>query len=215
MSQAPKSRSRLPLYVGGGFALLFLVGIWALRGYLAKTPPPTKKVVQEVQVIRPPPPPPDTPPPPPPPPEEKLSMAEPQPEPTPSNQPPPSEQLGVDAAATGAGDGFGLVGRPGGRDILAAGGTGSPLAWYGGIVKGEILDWLSSDPAMRASSYSISIKVWVRSDGTIERIAVSGSTGDAARDRQISTALNRRTRFSQPPPPNMPQPITLRIASKS
>ena len=84
--------------------------------------------------------PPETEPPPPPPPEEKVDLAEPEPEPQPSNDPPPGEQLGLDAEGAAGADGFGLAARPGGRDLLASG--GSAYAWYAGLLKSEILDRL-------------------------------------------------------------------------
>lgn len=188
-------------------------GIMLLRGFLATDAPPTKKIVQEIRLIRPPPPPPDVEPPPPPPPEEEVKLQEPQPEPTPSDEPPPGETLGVDAAGTGAGDGFGLVGRPGGRDLLASG--GSAYSWYAGLIKTEILDRLGDEKNVRSGTYSVVVKLWVRQDGTVERFSLGGSSGNADRDRAIETALSRLTRLSQAPPANMPQPISLRIVSRA
>jgi protein TonB len=214
MSAKPKSRSRLPVYIGGGLAVAFLAGIWLVRGYLASAPVPTKKVVQEIQVIRPPPPPPDTPPPPPPPKEEEplQDQQQPPPDPTPSNEPPPGDQLGVDADASGSGDGFGLVGRKGGRDLLASG--GSAFSWYAGQVKNQLLEQLSADPKVRSGSYSVIVKVWVRGDGSIERISLTNTSGDRDRDRLIESILGHMTRVDQAPPANMPQPISLRIVSR-
>jgi protein TonB len=170
-------------------------------------------VVQEVRIIRPPPPPPETEPPPPPPPEEEVHLPEPQPDPIASDEPPPGEQLGVDAAGTGAGDGFGLVGRPGGRDLLATG--GSAFSWYGGLIKNEILDRLGDDRKARSGSYSVMVRIWVRNDGSVEKANLIGSTGDRERDRAIESALSQLTRLSQAPPAGMPQPITLRIVSRA
>lgn len=191
--------------VGGGFALI--------RGILSASPPQSKKVVQEIHVIRPPPPPPDAPPPPPPPPDEKVDVhdPEPEPDPTPSNEPPPSEQLGLDAEGSAGGDGFGLAARKGGRDLLATG--GSAYAWYGGLLKDQILEELGSETKARNGAYSASLKVWVRADGSFERIRLAQSTGNPERDRAIEAALSRLGRAPQAPPPDMPQPITIRIVS--
>lgn len=188
------------LVVGGGVVLL-------IRHFLAGAPPPQKKVAQEIHIIRPPPeelPPP----PPPPPPEEKVDIPDPQqePDPTPSDEPPPSEQLGLDADAGAGSDGFGLAARKGGRDLLATG--GSALAWYGGLMKNEILDCLQQEQRARTGSYSVSLRVWVRQDGSVERFAMPQSTGDQERDRAIEGCAKR---FSQSPPADMPQPVTLRI----
>src|SRR5215470_1715179 len=126
MTKSKVQRRRYLVVIALGLVVSGLgAGAVALvRGFLNSAPPQSKKVVQEIKVIRPPPPPPDLPPPPPPPPEEKVKIPDPQqkPDPTPSNDPPPGDQLGVDAAGEGAGDGFGLVGRPGGRDLIGSAG---------------------------------------------------------------------------------------------
>ncbi len=213
--QAQKFRF-LPLIALAVVVLLAGGGVyWMVRGFLDSAPPPTKKVVQEIHVIRPPPPPPETPPPPPPPPEEKVDVHEPDPEPdpTPSNDPPPSEQLGLDAEGGAGGDAFGLVGHKGGRDLLASG--GSAYLWYAGILKNEILDRLQQDKDVRKGSYSVDVKLWVRPDGSVERVRLTQSTGDRQRDQAIEAALSRMTRISQAPPSDMPQPISLRIVSRA
>lgn len=214
MSSKPKSRI-LPLVIGV-VVLLTAALVWFVRAQLASAPPAGKKVVQEIQVIRPPPPPPDTPPPPPPPPKDEVNVPDPQqpqPDPTPSNEPPPGDQLGVDADGTGGGDGFGLVGRKGGRDLLASG-NGSAFSWYAGLIKTEILERLGDEQKVRIGSYSVMVRVWVRPDGTVERTKLLSSTGNADRDRALEAALARVTRLPQAPPQNMPQPISLRIVSR-
>jgi len=203
----------LPLVALAIVVTLAGVGVfWMVRGFLNSAPPPAKKVVQEIHVIRPPPPPPDEPPPPPPPPEEKVDVHEPDPEPdpTPSNEPPPSEQLGLDAEGGAGGDAFGLVGHKGGRDLLASG--GSAFAWYSGLVKNEILERLQDDQNVRKGAFSVEASVWVRADGTIERIKLAHSTGDKARDKAIEADISQ-ARISQAPPAGMP-PIQLKIVSR-
>jgi protein TonB len=200
-----------------GLAVLVLVagGIFLMvRHFLSQEVPATKKVVQEIRVIRPPPPPPEAPPPPPPPPEEKVDLHEPEPEPDPvqSNEPPPGEQLGLDADGSAGSDGFGLAARKGGRDLLASG--GSAYAWYAGLLKNEILGTLQDEKKVRSGSYSIQVRVWVRPDGSIERIRFTQSSGSGERDKAIEEAITR-IRLSQAPPADMPQPISLRIASRA
>jgi protein TonB len=214
-----KSRSgrRYVPIIAVAAVVLILSGVvvGSLRNMLSGGPPPTKKVVQEIHIIRPPPPPPDEPPPPPPPPEEKVDIATPQdkPDPTPSDDPPPSEQLGLDAEGGAGGDAFGLAGNKGGRDLLAGGGGGSVFGWYAGLLKNAILDSLEAESRARNGGYSVLVKVWVRQDGTIDRVHLEQSSGDRDRDRAIETALSRITRLSQAPPPDMPEPIILRIAA--
>jgi periplasmic protein TonB len=195
------------LLIGGG-------GVWLVSNFLSGEPPPQKKVVQEIRIIRPPPeelPPP----PPPPPPEEEVDVPEPQaePDPVPTDEPPPSEVLGLDAEGTAGGDGFGLAARKGGRDLLASG--GSAFTWYAGLLKNEILDRLQDEKSARAGSYSVTVKVWVKDDGTVERVSITQSSGDRERDRAIEAALSGLTRMSQRPPADMPQPVSLRIVSRA
>jgi periplasmic protein TonB len=194
-------------------ALLFGAVFW-LRSFLGQKVDPPKQVVQEVRIVRPPPPP-ETEPPPPPPPQEEVDVPDPQqqPDPVASDEPPPGDQLGVDAQGTGAGDGFGLVGRPGGRDLLATG--GSVFAWYGGLVKDEILQRLTNDSKVRSGSYSVAVRIWVKHNGQIERATLVGSSGDRERDRAIERVLTQMTQLPQPPPANMPQPINLKIVSRA
>ena len=207
-------KSMMPvLLIGGGIAALGFCGVLMVRSFLSGEAPAPKKLVQEIKVLRPPPPE-ELPPPPPPPPEEKVDLNEPEPEPDPvaNNEPPPGE-LGLDADGTGAGDGFGLVGRKGGRDLLGSG--GSAFAWYAGLLKGEILDQLQEVKAARSGAYSVIVKIWVRSDGSVERIRLAQSSGDRSRDSAIETALARIDRISQGPPADMPQPISLKIVSRA
>lgn len=210
----PASKNLPAVLAIAAIGILVVGAVWWLRSFLGEKVDPPKQVVQEVRIVRPPPPP-ETEPPPPPPPEEQVEVPEPQqqPDPVASDQPPPGEQLGVDAQGTGAGDGFGLVGRPGGRDLLATG--GSVFAWYGSVIKDEILQKLTNDPRIRSGSYSIGVRIWVKHNGEIERATLVGSSGDKDRDRAIESALTRLTQLSQPPPANMPQPINLKIVSRA
>lgn len=189
----------------GAFALV--------RGILNSAPGQPKKLIQEVHLIRPPPPPPDLPPPPPPPPEEKVEVHEPdKPDPAKSNEAPPGEQLGLDAEGGAGGDAFGLVGNKGGRDLLASG--GSVFVWYAGLLKSQILEQLNTENQARHGEYSLTVRVWVRNDGSIDRVRIVQSSGSRERDQAIEAALSRMTRLSQAPPADMPEPISLRIVSR-
>lgn len=207
-------RNRATIAIVLGVALLGLVAVLFIRHIVTSSQPAQKKVVQEVHLIRPPPPPPDEPPPPPPPPEEKVDIPDPQekPEdPTPSNDPPPSENLGLDTEGGAGGDAFGLVGNKGGRDLVGSGPGGSVYQWYAGLLKNEILDQLGANKKVRNGNFKSNIKLWVRRDGSIERVVVS-SSGDRARDSEIESEV-MKMRLSQPPPADWPNPVNLSIAS--
>jgi protein TonB len=212
----PSAWARFRLFLLAGVAIAVVIGAaaWWLKGILDKPLEPTRKVVQEVRIVRPPPPP-EEPPPPPPPPEE-VDVPEPEDLPQPaeqSNEPPPDGPLGIDAEGSGAGDGFGLVGRPGGRDLLASG--GGAFAWYGGVVRDEIRNQLEEDPDVRSGGYTVAVRLWIGKDGQVQRSTLVGSTGDKQRDQAIERALTQLSRLSRPPPEGMPQPLTLRIVSRA
>jgi len=210
----PRKTRFLPVIVGALAVTTIGAGAIALmRSFLQSTPGQPKQLVQQIQLIRPPPPPPDLPPPPPPP-EEKLDIPDPRdkPDPTPSNEPPPGEQLGLDVEGSAGGDEFGLAARKGGRDLLASG--GNAYTWYAGLLKEEILGQLSSEKRARSGEYTVVVRVWVRNDGTVDRVRVAQSSGNRERDQAIEAALSRITRLSQAPPADMPEPISLRIVSR-
>jgi periplasmic protein TonB len=196
----------------GGVAMLaavIAVVFWARHMLAQKSDGPTRSVPQVVQLIRPPPPP--VTPPPPPPPEAKVEQPLPKddPEPAPDNAP---EQLGVDAAGTAGGDAFGLAARKGGADLL---GTGSAIfGRYTALIKDAILDKLSEDDRIRRGSHSVVVRVWLASDGRVERVALAQSSGKSELDTSIERALSKLSRLSEGPPVEMPQPVTLKIVSR-
>lgn len=216
MSEEAGKSLRKTVLSAAVIGVVIAFGVVGLRKFLATPVQPQKKVVQEIQIVRPPPPPPDVKPPPPPPPEEKVDLPEPAPTPVENSaEPPPGEQLGVDAAGTGGGDAFGLVGRPGGRDLLSTSGTGANFNWYAGIIKDQILDSLENEPWARKGSYSVNVRLWIRRDGTVERAELAGSSGNRERDEAIRRSLSQLSRISQAPPVEMPQPIKLKIVSRA
>ncbi|MGO9803449.1 MAG: TonB C-terminal domain-containing protein [Steroidobacteraceae bacterium] len=205
-------RRYLPVIVLTTAVSLLGVGAFAVvRGILNSAPGQPKQVIQEIHLMRPPPPPPDLPPPPPPP-EEKVDVPEPKPDPTHSNEPPPGEQLGLDAEGGAGSDAFGLLGNKGGRDLLASG--GSAYLWYAGLLKDQILEQLNADRRARGGDFSLLVRVWVRGDGSIDRVRIVQGSGDRERDSAIEAALARIPRLSQAPPADMPEPISLKIVSR-
>jgi periplasmic protein TonB len=207
-----KKRRYVPIALLGLSVTLIGAGTFAMmRSFLNSPAGAPKQVIQEIHLMRPPPPPPDLPPPPPPPPEEKVEVQQPKPEPTQSNDPPPGQQLGLDADASSGGDAFGLLANKGGRDLL---GHGNAYVWYAGLLKDQILSQLNENSAARRGDYSLVVQVWVRSDGTIDRVHVAQGSGDRARDQAIEQTLSRMSRLNQAPPADMPEPINLRIVSR-
>jgi len=210
---AKKRNNRSIIVTVLGVLVLGTVAVLFIRHIVTGAVPQQKKVVQEVHLIRPPPPPPDEPPPPPPPPEEKVNVPDPQEkpeEPTPSNDPPPSQNLGLDAEGGAGGDAFGLVGNKGGRDLVGSGPGGSVFQWYAGLLKNEILEQLSSNRKVRNGNFKTDFKIWVRPDGSIERVSLS-PTGDKTRDSEIESEI-MKIRVSQPPPAGFPAQVKISIS---
>jgi protein TonB len=216
VAEADKKReARWPLIVTGaiGAVLLCALGWFIYKTIGTKDDKSKRQVAQVVQVIRPPPPPEE--PPPPPPPETKVEEPIPQdePEPTPADEPAPSEQIGLDADGAAGADGFGLAARKGGRDITGNG--GAVFAWYTGMLKERVLDRLGDDSRVRSKRFSIVVQVWIAPDGAVREARLSGSSGNRELDAAIQSALGQLGRLREGPPVEMPQPVSLRIVSKS
>ena len=187
--------------------------VYLLKNWLADDQTTHKKIIQKVTIF--------TPPPPPPPPEEQPPEPEVEEEieqpleeevvedmPEESSEPVGAD-LGVDADGSGAGDGFGLVGKKGGRGLL----SGSPFAWYEGVMVSEIQDLLSSLDELRSEEYDFKIKLKVGFDGTVERVLLVSTTGDKEKDELLLSVLNGLGKFSRMPPGKMPPVVTLKITS--
>lgn len=212
----------LPLLIGIVLTLVIAIAVYFLQDTFQK-PAQTKKQIQQITMIQPPPPPP------PPPPElQKPPEAEPEklPEPEPEKEPEPApeeaeepagEELGVDAEGGAGSDGFGLLGKKGGRGLLGGSG-GSAILWYGGQVKRELEAQLQSklvDSSIGKSAYTVQLNIWIAAGGSVNRVELSGSSGKPDVDQAIRAALPS-VRFSLPkaPPENMPQPLKIRVTSR-
>jgi protein TonB len=130
-----------------------------------------------------------------------------------ADEPPAGDQLGLDAEGVAGGDGFGLLGRKGGRDLLGAG-SGDQYKWYGQILKNDLIDKLAEIRDIRRDRYSVVVRLWLAPDGRIQRFSVVNSTGDNRLDRDLALALESLDRVSEVPPAGLPQPVRLRIVSR-
>lgn len=213
-------------YAMVGVGLLTSVSVLgvALKSLLSNDGKPRKASVQTIAVLRPPPPPP------PPKPEEKppepemkkeeVKLPDPEPEPKQADdQPPPGEQLGLDAEGSGPGDGFGLAANKGGRDITTigdgGGGSRAQFAFFTSMLQTQLQDTLSKNNKLRSAGYRAIIKIWLAQDGSIDRIELSDGTGNPEIDDAIRVALADSPKLKSPPPPEMPQPVKLRLTSRA
>lgn len=176
------------------------------------------KKPQQITLVKPPPPPP--PPPkaekPPEPPKEKIEEPQPEPEPEPEPEPLPDAEeappgdLGLDAEGGAGSDGFGLVGRKGGRGLFGGGG-GHPFARYGRMAANEIQSVLSENDELRRKGYTAVGKLWLKPDGAIDRIELARGSNDDRIDELLNRMLRRVKKLSEAPPPDMEQPIKFKI----
>ena len=201
----------MPLLIGGIFFLVLIVGVVMLiKQFLDNPDRPNTRRVQQISLIRPP----DPPPPPPPeekPPEvkEEVKIDEP---PPPVQAPPAGANLGLDADGKGNGDSFGLVGNKGGRE-LTLGGDGSRFGGYLGGMRNSIYDELSRNEKLHKGEYKIDVAIWIGSNGSVERFELLNSSGVPAVDAAMKKVLGSIRQFDEPPP-DMPQPVKLRISSR-
>jgi TonB family protein len=144
---------------------------------------------------------------------------------------PLDDALGLDTAGhAGSSDSYGLVGKRGGRDIttigslpIGSGGGGGPtghgqggpmakFAGYAALLKDAVLSELNRHGELRVANYETTVMLWIGSDGRVKRASVSKSSGLAKMDRGIQDVLLTAQTLS--PPPDMPQPVHLRIVSQ-
>lgn len=213
-----KSPRAWPTYLLVGvvaIALIALVG-YALKKLLGDAGPAKKPIVHNISLLKPPPPPP----PPkqqekPPEPEikkEEVKVDQPKPDAPAPDSPPPGEQLGVDAEGGAGADGFGLVGNKGGRDLLTTG-KGS-FGFYTNLLQRHLQEELARNRKLKRLDYRLVVRVWLSKSGSVQRVALAGSTGDVELDETLRTALASAAAMRDAPPENMPQPVRLRISNR-
>lgn len=199
---------------GAGVLVLVLTGAAAaLIERMSGTAAPQQPRVQQISVVLPPPPPPpqiEEPPP-----EEEMTIEEPELEPMAddSSSEPPGDALGLDADGVAGTDGFGLQARKGGRSLL---GGADPYAWYAGVLQRELQTVLSNDERIRGlGEYAVVVSIHLSEDGRIRDSQLLSGSNNPALDAALRNALSAGVRLSQEPPEDLPQPIRLRISSRS
>jgi len=199
-------------------AVVVCVMLWAGYSFvssLSSRPPPFEKKFQQITLVMPPPPPPPEVKPEPEPEVEEVEI-EPEPEAVPeeseSEEAPASEELGLDAEGVAGDDGFGLLGKKGGRDLL--GGSGGNFTAFSASLEQDITRLLTENEDIRKARYNVVFRIWIDSEGRVERSELVGSTGDSELDQALELALSGQPRISRQPPQGMPQPVKLRIVSR-
>lgn len=220
MTEPTRKKRSFLLYIVGGFLLVAAIAVIGnVISNMADKPVKKERKIQTVTLAPPPPPPPPPPKvekPPEPEPEQKLEeQAEPEPEKLPDipDEAPPRD-LGLDAEGSAGSDGFGLAARKGGTGLFG-GGSGNPFAWYGNLIKNDLVSLLSEKDALRRKGYTVIVKFWVKPDGTIERFELARGSNDNEIDELLHKTLSLYRKTNETPPPGMQQPIKLKIISSS
>ena len=216
MARKAQGMKRWTPYIGGGVMIMTVAyGVYAFVQSTGGVQAPTVPEVQQISLVVPPPPPP----PPeieqPPEPVEEIEIPEPEPEPvadSADDEPPPGEDLGLDADGVAGSDGFGLKARKGGRSLI---GGGDLNKWYAGLVQKDLQSALAAIDEIRKGRYTVVLNIWLSRDGVIEDSELVRGSGDAAIDQALASALNSGVRVSRQPPDDLPQPIKLRITSRT
>ena len=203
----------------GALVLIGLLGagVFYVISHSGGVQAPRVPEVQQISIVQPPPPPPPPPQVEPPPKPEMEEVKTPEPEPEPDQQaaddePPPGDELGLDAEGTAGGDAFGLKGRKGGRSLV---GGGDAKRWYAGLVQKDLQAALSSIDEVRKGRYTVVLKIWIAPDGRVSDSQLVRGSGDSTLDAALLSALNAGVRLSREPPDDLPQPIKLRISSRT
>ncbi len=216
MADKRSQRRSMTRLAGAAFALLMIMGfVWFVRTMMAAKTANPQRMIETVQLIQPPPPPPPDQPPPPPPEKTEEALPKDTPEPSPKDQePPPAGPLGLDAQGAAGEDAFGLAARAGGGDLVGGNGNAA-FAWYTNRLKDAILNKLSGDGRIGSKKFSLSVRVWIEADGRIKQVKLATTTGDGALDKAIEADLSSLVQLSDAPPLEMPQPVSLKIVSRS
>jgi outer membrane biosynthesis protein TonB len=201
-------------HVALGLGLLLILGAIGLAvKSLMTANTSNKKAPTTIKIM------PDTPPPPPPPPKEppkeqpkEMKVEQPRPQEAPQ---PPAETLKMEGAA---GDGPSPFQSGTVTDEYKGGttiGGKDRFGWFTGLLKGQIENALAKDKELAKGDYRLVVKVWIAQSGKIDRYELEGSSGNAQTDDLIKAALSTISSVSEPPPEQMPQPVKLRITSRS
>lgn len=165
----------------------------------------------------------------------KESMVTPNDIPQPDNQPqeqsqdntPVGSDLGLDSEGGAGSDGFGLVGKKGGRALtLGGGGGGSGLSrlslmtkygWYTQKiqeeVKSQVQKQLTQDGGIPKGKLQAVVKITLDSRGMIVRYELVRTSGNNRMDDALRTTL-AQIKISEPPPSGMPAGMTMKITSQ-
>jgi len=201
--------------VGTAVLLAIVYGLVKLGHDLANSTTPRQKQMAKVHLL------PDMPPPPPPreenkpPPKEtpkEVKVEQPKQE-----QAQASEQLKME----GQGSDTGLAGVTAGKvsndyagQVIKEAG-GRQFDWFKGVLQRHVQSALQTCEPLRKDEYRVVVKLWLNSDGAVKKAELVDSTGNPEIDKRLRTVLASLPAMMDRPPEGLPQPITMRLTSRS
>lgn len=222
--------------VPGLIAIFFLAGIgFLVKVMLTDVGPRQKEKISIVTLLKPPPPETKEKPPEPEVPKEapKQSIETPLDVPQPQDQSPSQSQdntpagsdLGVDGEGGAGSDGFGLVGKKGGRAITLGNGGGGMnrlnlMAKFGRYVqkvqeeiRAQVNRQLAQNGGIPKGKYQTLVKITLSSNGSVVTYKITNSSGQQKIDNAVREAL-AAIRITEPLPEGMPSGMTIKITSQ-
>jgi protein TonB len=207
----PRRRIGMVLMVLAGIVLLGLL-VWGVKTLLGgKSDRPRKPPTITLM--------PDKPPPPPPPPKEEKKPEPPKEDPKqvrmdqPKDAPPAqNEPLKMEGAAGEGGSPFaaGSVGK----DYVGGSIGGAQQSVYASRLQRHLQEELNRNRKLRESDYRVTLRVWLRKDGSVEKADLAQSTGNTTLDQLLRDTLLQVSAMREAPPDNMPQPIRIRVTAR-
>jgi protein TonB len=136
---------------------------------------------------------------------------------------PAGDKLGLDAEGAAGNDAFGLVGKKGGRSLLAGGngfGTISLLNKYAGytqivttVIRKKVMKYLDEEGGIPRGKLQTVVRISVDTDGAVVGYRIIGSSGNNRMDEAVLRTLGS-VKISEPPPNGMPRTMDIRIVSQ-
>lgn len=164
--------------------------------------------------LSPPPPPPVLPKPPPPPQQDEKKMEEPMiKEEQPKEAPPKNESISTGIKGDGP-NAYGLSNKGGNGLIGGENRKGTKWSWYANQVQSRVQQALQRNRKTRSANMSVNVRIWPDASGRINRAQLANSTGDPLLDSAIRDEVLAGLQLDQPPPADMPKPITLHVAAR-
>lgn len=227
MTENKKKRSpriMIGLVSAGVVLVLICLSVFVLKILMTDEGQKRKRQIQMVRLMKPPPPP-------------KIKEKPPEPEVKkeeiiePEEEEPPPEQtedqsqddtpagddLGLDAEGGAGSDGFGLVGKKGGRSLIGGGwGNNSLLrkySWYIRFIEEEISKRLARNGGIPSDKLKTLVRIVLDEVGTIVDYRIYASSGNQQMDDAVMLALEQTEMINEPPPEGMPRVVRIEITS--